>query len=252
VTEAQLIQIMRAGHPLVYTAFVAAGGAAGGALIRRDTRDWVVTPAQRIAVIATVFVGGLVGAALPAFVSGGLMQHQAEQYLIGPKTILGGLLAGFLAVAVLKRMLGITAETSDAFARGTCLMMAIGRLGCYAAHCCVGVASTAVWARDFGDGTPRLPIQLVEAAILFTLFGVLQRLHARRALPDRRLFVYFAVYGTARFVLEFWREPVAQVSAGIGFYQWLALLLATIGTYQLLKRTRVRTTMPSAAVPGAA
>jgi phosphatidylglycerol---prolipoprotein diacylglyceryl transferase len=244
VTEAQLIQIIKAGHPLVYTAFVAAGAAAGGALIRRDARDWAVTPVQRIIVIATVFVGGLVGSALPAFVSGGLIQHQAEQYVIGPKTILGGLIAGFLAVAVLKKTFRITAETSDAFARGTCLMMAIGRLGCYAAHCCVGAASDVAWARDFGDGVTRLPIQLVEAGLLFALFGVLQFLHVRGAFPDRRLFVYFAVYGTMRFVLEFWREPVAQVSGGIGFYQWLALLLAGIGTYQLLKRTRVRTAVP--------
>jgi prolipoprotein diacylglyceryltransferase len=251
VTEGQLVQIATAGHPLVYTAFVAAGGAAGGALIRRDARDWPLTPLERIAVIATVFLGGLLGAALPAFVSGGLMQRQAEQYPIGPKTILGGLIAGFLAVAVVKRIFGISAETSDAFARGTCLMMAIGRLGCYAAHCCVGVASSAAWAQDFGDGIPRLPIQLVEATLLFALFGLLQVLHQRHALPDRRLFVYFAIYGTARFTLEFWREPVAQVSGGIGFYQWLALLLAAVGTYQLLKRTRVRA-MPSLAVRGVA
>jgi phosphatidylglycerol:prolipoprotein diacylglycerol transferase len=246
VTEAQLIQIIKAGHPLVYTAFVAAGAAAGGALIRRDARDWAVTPVQRIAVIATVFIGGLVGSAVPAFVGGGLIQHQAEQYVIGPKTILGGLIAGFLAVAVLKKSLRITAETADAFARGTALMMAIGRLGCYAAHCCVGLASSAVWAQDFGDGVRRLPIQLVEAAVLFALFGVLQVLHARNAMPDRRLFLFFAIYGTARFTLELWREPVAEISVGIGFYQWLALLLAAVGAFQLLKRTRVRAAWPLA------
>jgi phosphatidylglycerol---prolipoprotein diacylglyceryl transferase len=240
MTEGQLLQILRAGHPLVYTGFVAAGALAGGTLIRRDSRDWELGQVPRIAIVATVFVGGLIGSALPAFVSGGLMQHQAERYLIGPKTILGGLLAGFLAVAVLKKLFGITAETSDAFARGTCLMMAIGRLGCYAAHCCVGVASTAPWAQDFGDGVSRLPIQLVEAALLWTLFGALQLLHQRRLLPDRRLFVFFAVYGLTRFVLEFWREPVAADAAGIGFYQWLALLLATVGLWQILKRTRVR------------
>jgi phosphatidylglycerol---prolipoprotein diacylglyceryl transferase len=248
MTEAQLLQILRAGHPFVYTGFVAAGAAAGGALIRRDARDWAVTPLQRGAIIATVFVGGLVGSALPAFLSGGLIQQQAERYAIGPKTILGGLIAGFLAVAVLKRLLGIAAETSDAFARGTCVMMAIGRLGCYAAHCCVGVASGAAWAQDFGDGVPRLPIQLLEAAVLAALFVLLQVLHTRHALTDRRLFLFFAAYGTVRFLLERWREPIATTSAGIGFYQWLALLLAGIGVYQLSKRTRIRAT-PSFPLP---
>jgi prolipoprotein diacylglyceryltransferase len=119
-------------------------------------------------------------------------------------------------------------------------MMAVGRLGCYAAHCCVGVESSAAWARDFGDGVPRLPIQLVEAALLFVLLAGLQLLHAAGRLPDRRLFVFFAAYGSVRFALELWREPVATVSVGIGFYQWLALLLAGVGLWQIAKRTRLQ------------
>jgi len=239
MTEGQLLTLLHAGDPLAYTECVAMGALLGGALIRHDARGWALSARQRIAVIAIVFVGGLVGAALPAFISGGLMQHHAERYLIGPKTILGGLLFGFLAVALYKKMLGLTAETSDAFARGTCLMMAIGRVGCHFAHCCLGVASDARWAHDFGDGVPRVPIQLIEAVVLFILLGVLQWLHVRRHLHDRRLFVFFAVYGAARFVLEFWREPVADSPAGIGFYQWIALLVAAIGVWQVLKRTRV-------------
>jgi phosphatidylglycerol---prolipoprotein diacylglyceryl transferase len=244
MTEAALIQVLRAGHPLVYTGFVALGALAGGALIRRESRLWALATRQRIAVIAVVFVGGMVGAALPAFVSGGLMQDHAERYLVGPKTILGGLLFGFVAVALYKKMLGITAETSDAFARGTCLMMAVGRLGCHFAHCCLGVASDARWAHDFGDGVPRLPVQLAEAAGLWLLLGLLQWLHVEGRLPDRRLFVFFAAYGSLRFVLEFWREPVADTAGGIGFYQWVALLLAFVGLWQVLKRTRVRAAAP--------
>jgi prolipoprotein diacylglyceryltransferase len=246
MTEGELITLLRAGNPLVYTGFVALGALAGGALIRHESRAWALSLRQRIAVIAVVFVGGMVGAALPAFVSGGLMQDHAERYLIGPKTILGGLLFGFLAVALYKKALGITAETSDAFARGTCLMMAVGRLGCHFAHCCLGVASDARWAHDFGDGVPRVPVQLVEAAGLWLLLGVLQWLHAEDRLPDRRLFVFFAVYGALRFVLEFWREPVAETPGGIGFYQWIALLLAFVGLAQVLKRTRVRAASPLA------
>jgi phosphatidylglycerol:prolipoprotein diacylglycerol transferase len=238
VTQEQFFRIIEAGQPLVYTGFVAAGALAGGTLIRRDSRGWALTPAQRVAVIACVFAGGLLGSALPAFMSGGLIQEQAERFVIGPKTILGGLLFGFFAVAVYKKTLGIRAETADAFARGTCLMMAIGRLGCFAAHCCVGVASSAMWARDFGDGVPRLPIQLVEAVLLFALLAALHVLHVADRLPDRRLFAFFAAYGSLRFALEFWREPVASVNAGIGFYQWLALLLATVGLWQVSKRTR--------------
>jgi prolipoprotein diacylglyceryltransferase len=241
VTETQLRQILEAGHPLVYTGFVALAAVAGGALMRRDARRWRLGPFERKAVFVVVFLGGLIGAALPAFWSGGLIQLHAERYLIGPKTILGGLLCGFLAVALYKKTFRITAETSDAFARGACAMMAVGRIGCYFAHCCVGVASDAAWAQDFGDGVPRLPIQLVELGVLCALFGLVQFLHARALLPDRRLFVFFGAYGVARFVLEFWREPVADRIGGLGFYQWLALLVACVGLWQVAKRTRVRT-----------
>src|SRR6185436_9901621 len=104
------------------TGFVAAGGLVGGALVRHDARAWTLSAVERRTVFAAVFLGGLVGAAVPAFWSGGLMQQVAERYLIGPKTILGGLLCGFLAVAAYKKMFGVRGETSDAFARGACAM----------------------------------------------------------------------------------------------------------------------------------
>ncbi len=248
MTEAQFRQVLSAGQPLVYTGFVALGAAVGGFLMRRDARAWTVTAGERAWVFGSVFIGGLAGSALPAFVSGGLIQENAERYLIGPKTILGGLLCGFLAVAVYKKVAGVAAETSDAFARGAAAMMAIGRLGCYFAHCCLGVPSDVAWAQDFGDGVRRLPIQLVEAAVLFALLAALQILHARGALPDRRLFVFFAAYGLARFGLEFWRETVAGRPAGLGFYQWLALIVAGVGGYQIAKRTRLRRSAPLAEV----
>jgi prolipoprotein diacylglyceryltransferase len=81
-------------------------------------------------------------------------------------------------------------------------------------------------------------VQAVEAAALFALFAWLQRLHRQGRLRDRRLFAFFLVYGLLRFVLEFLREPIAASILGLGFYQWLALLLAGIGGWQLAKRSR--------------
>jgi prolipoprotein diacylglyceryltransferase len=119
-------------------------------------------------------------------------------------------------------------------------MVSLVSLGGDATHGGVGVASPVPRARDFGDGVLRLPIQLVEATLLFVLLAGLHALHVAGKLPDRRLFVFFAAYGSLRFALEFWREPVASVSAGIGFYQWLALLLAGVGLWQIAKRTRLQ------------
>jgi prolipoprotein diacylglyceryltransferase len=226
--------ILAAGNPRLYTAFVLAGGMAGGFLIRNDAKAWALDATSRVLVFMTAITGGLAGAALPAFYAGEFVGWQARAYDVGPKTILGGLLFSFFSVALFKRLSGIRYDTSDAFARGTCLMMAVGRLGCVAGHCCFGVP----WAHgvDAGDRIPRVPVQLLEAAALFALYVVLERLHRGNRYTGRRLFIFFTSYGILRFLLEFLREPVARSVLGLGFYQWLALALAATGVFQLYIR----------------
>ena len=55
---------------------------------------------------------------------------------------------------------------------------------------------------------------------------------------SRRLFALFAIYGALRFGLEALRAPVADEYLGIGFYQWLALALMSVGLFQLKRRTK--------------
>src|SRR5437763_1011377 len=79
------------------------------------------------------------------------------------------------SVALFKRLAGIRYDTGDAIVRGTCLMMAVGRLGCIAAHCCFGIV--VPWGVDCGDGRPRVPVQALEVAALFALLLVMNHLH---------------------------------------------------------------------------
>lgn len=229
--------MLDSGSPALYALAVLVGGAAGGALIARDAKGWPLDRATRAKVIASVLLGGLVGCALPAYGAGGIVEWRALHDLIGPKTILGGLLFGFIGAALYKRSAGVDYDTSDAFARGTALMMALGRLGCGFAHCCFGVSSASSWGVDLGDGVRRVPAQMIEAAFLFALFLALDALQRRDLLPNRRLFLLFVVYGGLRYGLEFLREPIAEPLGGLGYYQWWALALAGVGLFQLLKRT---------------
>jgi len=231
--------ILRAGDPRLYHVAVVLATLAGGWMIRRDSRSWACSPRQRVGVIAAVAIFGLIGCAIPAYVVGGPVEELAWTRWIAPKTILGGLLFGFVGAAVYKRLAKVSVETSDGFARGACLMMLIGRLGCIARHCCFGVRVSSGIGFDFGDGSPRVPVQAIEAVVVFGLFVVLHTLHRKNLLADRRLFVLFASYGCARFLLEFLREPVAGSWLGIGAYQWLALLLAGVGVHQIHARSRV-------------
>jgi prolipoprotein diacylglyceryltransferase len=238
--------ILGAGRPWLYHACVAAAGLAGGLLLRRDSRAWPLNPREKALVIFCVLTGALAGSALPAFFAGDLVQWQAEHFWIGPKTIMGGLIFGFFSVALFKRRAGISFDTSDGFARGAALLMAVGRLGCVAGHCCFG--RPAPWGVDLGDGAPRFPVQALEAGLLFLLFGFLHDWHRRGAFRRRRLFLLFLIYGGMRFFLEFAREPIARDMAGLGYYQWVALLLAATGAFQIYKRSPRR----AAAYTGAA
>jgi phosphatidylglycerol:prolipoprotein diacylglycerol transferase len=228
--------ILRAGDPRLYHVAVFVAMLAGGWLVRRDSQSWQCSPAVRIRVIAAVAIAGLLGCGIPAYLVGGPVEELAWSRWIAPKTVLGGLLFGFVGAAIYKRAAGVTAETSDAFARGACLMMLIGRLGCIARHCCFGVRSAIGF--DFGDGHARVPVQAIEATVVLVLFFAIHTLQRKNLLENRRLFVLFTSYGLVRFFLEFLREPIAGSWLGIGAYQWLALLLASVGVYQIRARNR--------------
>lgn len=210
----------------------------GSALVHRDSREWRLPRSTRFAILTAVAIGCLAGCAVPAFFAGGYVGFVAWTAPVTPKTILGGLLFGFLAAAVVKRAMGVPYDTSDAFARGGCLMMAIGRLGCVAQHCCFGRPTTSSLGVDLGDGILRVPVQAIEATLMVLFFAVLSLLHHRRRFDHRRLFLLFAGYGALRFGLEFLREDIASRWLGLGFYQWLAAGLFAVGVYQIAIRTR--------------
>jgi phosphatidylglycerol:prolipoprotein diacylglycerol transferase len=232
--------ILAAGTAWIYMAAVAVAAIAGGVFVRHDSRDWPLPARARYQVLGVAALGSLVGCAIPAFFAGGTIGAVTSASLVAPKTILGGLLLGFLAVAGFKRLTRNTADTSDAFARGAILMMLIGRVGCMAQHCCYGDATTRAWGMDFGDGIARVPVQYLEATGLLVLALGVQWLRATDRMRGRRLFLVFAAYGLMRSGLEELRAPIAEPWLGIGFYQWLALSLLGIGLYQVWKRSAPR------------
>lgn len=243
--------ILSSGSRETYQVLVAISAVVGGWLIRRDSASWPVSPARRIAILSAAFVGSMIGCAIPAFLAGGIVGDATIfARLTTPKTVLGGILGGFVGVAALKLLIGDRADTSDAFARGGIAMMAIGRLGCIAQHCCYGRPGGGTLGWDQGDGVARVPVQVIEAACLVVLAAVIFACHHRGWLRGRLLFLLFAVYGSLRFGLEFLREPIASELFGIGFYQWIALLLAAVGAIQLRKRwPRAEPTVEPAGVP---
>lgn len=239
ISENQAELVLAHGHPIAYSAFVLLGGILGGHLIWKEAKTWPLSSEERKYVLMMVFLGSVLGCIVPAFFAGEWLSERAMLGLVGPKTILGGLIGGFLMVAAYKKIFRIGYDTSDAFATGTALMMAVGRLGCHFGHCCFGKVVTTRFGVDMGDGLSRFPAALVESALLFGLFLVMKRLERSVSFKGKRLFVFFVLYGLVRFGMEQMREPLGVDYWGLRIYEWLALSLSAIGIFQIVKRSRV-------------
>lgn len=120
------------------------------------------------------------------------------------RTIVGGILGGFLAVWAVKRRLGITQRLGNYLVPSLCVGIFLGRIGCFLAGCCYGTATSVPWAVDFGDGLSRNPTQVYEA--LFVLGMLVYAQSTLEKHPPGRLFrIFMIAYFSWRFGIEFLR-----------------------------------------------
>jgi len=92
-------------------------------------------------------------------------------------------------------------------------------------------------------GVPRHPSQLYEAGLEgVVLFVVLWVLKDRIKRPGALVALFLAGYGAMRFVVEFFREPDAQIGLFLGLFSMgqflcLAMILAAGILFLLLPRS---------------
>ena len=176
---------------------------------RRRDAGAAIDPSQRLDLLVGCLVGALVGSRLlawaeaPAAFTARLSTPDA--WLRG-KTIVGGLLGGWLGVEIAKRHAGIARSTGDAFVLPLAVGIAIGRVGCFLtglADRTFGLPTALPWGVDFGDGLRRHPTQIYES--LFALgLAAATPFAARRLRREGDLFLAFvAVYLGFRFAIEF-------------------------------------------------
>ncbi|MES2392766.1 MAG: prolipoprotein diacylglyceryl transferase family protein, partial [Acidobacteriota bacterium] len=104
--------------------------------------------------------------------------HWQQLVQPGGKTIVGGLLGGWMGVELVKALRGVKGRTGDLFAVPLCVGIAVGRLGCFFAGLAddtYGVATSLPWGVDFGDGVRRHPTQIYEFLFLCGLALVLAK-----------------------------------------------------------------------------
>ena len=164
----------------------------------------------------------------------------------------GGLIAA-LAVSVwyMRKTKLPGLKTADVFAPAIALGHGIGRIGCFTAGCCWGVACDRPWAVTFTNpvahdlvGVPLHvalhPTQLYEAFAEFAIFAVLYRRVRRPHATGSIIAMYLVLYGATRFIVEFFRnhEQGNLWGGPLDTSQWISLGLGLLGVWYLLRSRR--------------
>jgi phosphatidylglycerol:prolipoprotein diacylglycerol transferase len=176
-----------------------------------------------------VIAGAVVGAALGSRLLAALAQPPVTlDSIMSGKTILGGLLGGWIGVELVKKMMRITTRTGDLFVLPLIAAMSIGRIGCFLAgpadHT-AGIPSNLPWAIAIRDGVPRHPVALYEIALLIALAPVVE-LVRRRGRDGDAFRVFIAAYGVFRFCVDFLKPDPPSLVAGVTLLQIAALAMA--------------------------
>ena len=216
-------------HPGLHPVFEALGYAAGFAVYRwqRSRRGDVIGLEQRWLIIAAAAIGALVGSRFLGLAEQWPQlqtRHWGMLWLPGGKTIVGGLLGGWLAVEFVKRMTVIRNRTGDLFVLLLCVGIAVGRVGCLLAGMAddtYGKPTGLPWGVDFGDGVARHPTQAYEIVFLLMLAAFLSW-RTRKPHREGALFrIFLAAYLAWRLVIDFLKpQPLV---AGMNMIQWACI-----------------------------
>jgi prolipoprotein diacylglyceryltransferase len=197
-------------------------------------------PAEPMAwVLVGCVLGAVVGSKLLAWIESidryWPVRHE-PYFWLGAKTIVGGLLGGWIGVEIVKKWLRVRQSTGDAFVFPLIAGIAVGRVGCFLsglADQTYGLPTALPWGVDFGDGVARHPTQLYEILFLLILGAGLGLYHRRRPGRNGVLFLLFMLgYLSWRLFIEFYKPRLMllgpfsaiQTASMLGMLACLGLL----------------------------
>ncbi|MBK7391927.1 MAG: prolipoprotein diacylglyceryl transferase [Chloracidobacterium sp.] len=234
---------------------------------RLGARDGI--PRERIYDLGLwTLIGGLVGSKLLMILVEPDVQIFTLDFLRSGGVFYGGLIGGFLAVAILVPLYKLPFwKVADAFAPGVALGQAFGRQGCFAAGCCWGKPTDLPWGVHFttlgheytgvpiytADGLDAHlhPTQMYESLLMLAIFGLLIYLHRHKKFDGQILIIYGAIYSILRFSIEFIRDdPRGDLlgftsATGLSTSQGVSLIVAITSIIFLIWRLKkARNTAP--------
>jgi prolipoprotein diacylglyceryltransferase len=228
-------------HLLFETAAYLVGFQAYLLLRRRELRDasGPVSGQTHVWIVVGAIFGALFGSKILAILESlpdyWAMRTDPRVWIEG-KTIVGGLLGGWIGVEIVKRLRGVRGSTGDAYVLPLVLGIAIGRIGCFLTglsdhtH---GKPTALWWGIDFGDGLKRHPTQLYEIAAVL-LIGTIVYARSRKPHPLGLLFrLFLFLYLAFRFLVEFIKPTFTpylglsaiQIACAVGIVVTLSSLM---------------------------
>lgn len=184
--------------------------------------------------------------------------------------LLGGVLAGALAVYLLRFLQRSKDPIFDAWAWLVPIAVLVGRVGCFAGGCCHGQVTSVPWATTYpapalpvlhqwADGvlplgqTTSLPVHPVPVYEFLLLLLLLQmvRLAAPRLQRSTLFLVTVGGYSLIRFTMEFFRYGGAELGP-LKMVQWGLLAVAGGCAIWLWRREQAVVAVPATILPALA
>ncbi len=244
----------------IYTAIMFGAVATCSILLRRTQAKLPLSNTEKLGIAIGGFIGAMLGAKLPFLLVDWSSLFTGGAWLTDGKTIMCGIVGGYIGVEIAKWTMEISIKTGDSFAVPVAIAVGIGRIACFQGGCCYGTETDLAWgvcfstAEDAG-GIPRHPTQIYEAFFHFTLAGLLlaqmawlKRSERRNVQDQERLLAnepsaisdtmekifhgqlikfYIILYLVYRFFSE-WLRPEPHLFAGLTAYQWASLVMLPI------------------------
>jgi phosphatidylglycerol---prolipoprotein diacylglyceryl transferase len=198
--------------------------------------------------ILGVMIGGRLGYVL-FYDLGSYLGNPLSIFAIwqGGMSFHGGFVGVVLATILVTRRKGWNFwEIADLVCAAVPIGLGLGRIGNFINGELFGRPSTLPWAMVFPEGgsTPRHPSQLYEALLEgLVLFLILRWIYKENFYRGTVFWALVAFYGLFRFLVEFAREPDAQIGFDLGPFtrgQLLTVPMLVIGTAMMITYARRR------------
>jgi phosphatidylglycerol---prolipoprotein diacylglyceryl transferase len=240
-------------HPALHTLFEVLAYTVGYQVYRRARRQSgdFLPDEQRWLIIAAAAIGAMLGSRILGLLEQIPVSQITWRTLVlpGGKTIVGGLLGGWIAVELTKRIRHIHSRTGDLFAVPLCIGIAVGRIGCLLAGLAddtYGTPTSLPWAIDFGDGIPRHPTQLYEILFLVPLAFILHRYNTQPHPEGATFRLFLAAYLAWRLLIDFIKPQ--PLHYGLNLIQWACLTGLIALTPDIISSIRYKSSTPQEAV----